>query len=254
MIKEWLIRTKNNHVLGPVTKEKIKQLITNGSIKGDDEVCAGNGYWFFVREQNLVDKYVFGDMAQGFNPVQESLPVLTQISSLDRRSYPVQEATDGAILPNESDLVYPGEDSSVKSQTNDTSVGFNPKKDPSKSLPLSPPRVPGKKKTNNKVSADKLSNIQERAQVKTSVEKKTPPREIKTDAPANRVKVVSKTSMSGTRLILITLLFVIVGAALLYFRGSVVKKLIESSSLIVPKVYAQTLKSNKKKNGLISLR
>ncbi len=75
MNRVWLIRTKNNHILGPVTKEKIQELIANGTIKGDDEVCSGNGYWVYVREQDLIAKYVVSAQEQGFNPVQEAEPV-----------------------------------------------------------------------------------------------------------------------------------------------------------------------------------
>ena len=70
--KNWLIRTKNNHILGPVSKAKIQELISAKSIKGDDEICSGNGYWFYVRENELVEKYIHNDNKQGFNPVQEA--------------------------------------------------------------------------------------------------------------------------------------------------------------------------------------
>jgi len=76
MEKNWLIRTKNNHILGPVTKEKVRELFENGSIKGDDEICSGNGYWFFVREKDLVEKYLLSDNEQDFNPVSEAETVL----------------------------------------------------------------------------------------------------------------------------------------------------------------------------------
>lgn len=76
MEKNWLIRTKNNHILGPVTKEKVRELFENGSIKGDDEVCSGNGFWFFVREKDLVEKYLLSDNDQDFNPVSEAETVL----------------------------------------------------------------------------------------------------------------------------------------------------------------------------------
>jgi len=69
MDKNWLIRTKSNHILGPVSKEKVLELYHNGSIKPDDEVCTGNGYWFFIREEELVEKYLLGSEIQGFNPI-----------------------------------------------------------------------------------------------------------------------------------------------------------------------------------------
>jgi hypothetical protein len=77
MDKNWLIRTKSNHILGPVSKEKVLELYHNGSIKLDDEVCTGNGYWFFVREEELVEKYLLGSESQGFNPISEAKDVLT---------------------------------------------------------------------------------------------------------------------------------------------------------------------------------
>lgn len=76
MEKNWLIRTKNNHILGPVSKEKVRELVNNGSIKGDDEICSGNGYWFYVRETDLVEKYLNGEDDQEFNPVSEAETVL----------------------------------------------------------------------------------------------------------------------------------------------------------------------------------
>lgn len=56
--KNWLIRTTANYIFGPVTKDKIIELYKNGSIHPDDEVCYGNGFWFFVREDDLVEKYL----------------------------------------------------------------------------------------------------------------------------------------------------------------------------------------------------
>ncbi len=76
MEKNWLIRTKSNHILGPVSKEKVLELYNNGSIKQDDEICTGNGYWFFVREDDLVSRFLLGKEIQGFNPISEAKDVL----------------------------------------------------------------------------------------------------------------------------------------------------------------------------------
>jgi|GEM_PF-6654494 len=77
MDKNWLIRTKSNHILGPISKEKLIELIKNNSILPDDEICSGNGYWFFLRESELVEKYIYGSESQTFNPVSEAPDVLT---------------------------------------------------------------------------------------------------------------------------------------------------------------------------------
>lgn len=77
MAKNWLIRTKTNHILGPISKEKVLELLQNGSIKDDDEVCTGNGFWFFIREDDMVSRFLLGREQQNFNPISEAKDVLT---------------------------------------------------------------------------------------------------------------------------------------------------------------------------------
>ena len=77
MDKNWLIRTKSNHILGPVSKEKVVELFQNGSLKANDEICSGNGFWFFIREEDMVARYLLGNERQAFNPLSEAKDVLT---------------------------------------------------------------------------------------------------------------------------------------------------------------------------------
>ncbi len=77
MSKNWLIRTKSNHILGPISKEKVLELLQNGSIKPDDEVCSGNGFWFFIREDDMVARFLLGRELQTFNPISEAKDILT---------------------------------------------------------------------------------------------------------------------------------------------------------------------------------
>lgn len=68
----WLIRTKQNKILGPVSKSKILDLLDKGALTSEDEVCSGNGYWFWIKEAELVDQFLKGDLKQDFNPVSEA--------------------------------------------------------------------------------------------------------------------------------------------------------------------------------------
>ncbi len=77
MSKNWLIRTKTNHILGPISKDKVLELLQNGSIKADDEVCSGNGFWFFIREDDMVARFLMGREQQTFNPISEAKDILT---------------------------------------------------------------------------------------------------------------------------------------------------------------------------------
>ena len=80
-MRNWLIRTKNNKILGPLPKAKVLELYNAGDLKDLDEVCSGNGYWFWIKEKELVEKYLIGEIDQGFNPVSEAKTVLSHNSS-----------------------------------------------------------------------------------------------------------------------------------------------------------------------------
>ncbi len=100
-MKNWLIRTRNHRILGPITKEKLLELYESNSLSDDDEICSGNGYWFYVKEKALLEKYVKGDIEQSFNPISEAKVVL---SNKDQTK--TDEET-GAKLPSDDDLDYP---------------------------------------------------------------------------------------------------------------------------------------------------
>lgn len=119
--KNWLIRTKNRQILGPVTKEKLLEFVKKGALSPQDEVTSGNGYWFYINEKDLVDKYLFGDVPQTFNPISEAPSVLSiqvdkehtgtinpglkedKRGTLTKSSKPVEQTA----LPSDDDLAYP---------------------------------------------------------------------------------------------------------------------------------------------------
>lgn len=105
MEKNWLIRTKNNHILGPVSKAKVRELVKNGSIKGEDELCSGNGFWFFVREKDLVELYLMSDTPQPFNPVSEADTVLAGTDAALRKT---KEEANQASLNQVDDITTVG--------------------------------------------------------------------------------------------------------------------------------------------------
>lgn len=119
-VKNWLIRTKNKQILGPATKEKVIELIEKGSLSGEDEITRGNGYWFWVREQDLLEKYLYGDIPQSFNPISEAQDVLTSKSTPDGVTASIEESPQRAkqkadspavtILPEGDELAYPDDD------------------------------------------------------------------------------------------------------------------------------------------------
>lgn len=70
--RNWLIRTKSNKILGPLSKEKVIEFVQDGTLTEEDELCSGNGFWFWIKEDDLLNKYLFGAEEQTFNPVAEA--------------------------------------------------------------------------------------------------------------------------------------------------------------------------------------
>jgi hypothetical protein len=120
--KNWLIRTKSRQILGPVTKEKLLEFVKKGALSPQDEVTSGNGYWFYINEKDLVDKYLFGDVPQGFNPISEAPSVLSvqqnkehtgtinpglSANASSRIAKPNSKPVEETALPSDDDLAYP---------------------------------------------------------------------------------------------------------------------------------------------------
>ncbi|EPZ49526.1 hypothetical protein M902_0487 [Bacteriovorax sp. BAL6_X] len=70
--RNWLIRTKSNKILGPLSKQKVIEFVQDGTLTDEDEICSGNGYWFWIKEDDLLNRYLFGEEEQNFNPVSEA--------------------------------------------------------------------------------------------------------------------------------------------------------------------------------------
>lgn len=101
MEKNWLIRTKSCHILGPVSREKVVELYQNGSIKPEDEICSGNGFWIWLREKDMVDRYLMGNEKQSFNPISEAPDVCGEIA---QSTTPPVFSEDITLLTNRPNL------------------------------------------------------------------------------------------------------------------------------------------------------
>jgi hypothetical protein len=86
MERNWLIRTSQNQILGPVAKSKLLEFIQKGALGLTDEVASGNGYWFSLKEKDLVEKYLYGDIPQAYNPISESKSILARRDNPDKTS------------------------------------------------------------------------------------------------------------------------------------------------------------------------
>ena len=226
MVKNWLIRTKNNHILGPVSKDKVKELLNKKSIKGDDEVCCGNGYWIFVREEDLLEKYLIGDEEQAFNPVQEAAPC--EISSFPPDYSLLKETSINEIKHN---------------QVNQTLITKNPLLD----------------EVNVKAEASEDQVDESPAELENDVEfeedvdseKKKTKRVIKRRSleAVEKQKSKQKSKFTLNIMLLVGLILLIIFFASNFLKNDLLKSLISNSlNQIIPSVYADDLE--KKKTGI----
>ena len=119
--KNWLIRTHQRQILGPVSKSKLIDFVKKGALAPEDEIASGNGYWFSIREKDLIEKYLFGDIPQTFNPISEAKSVLSistnkeQTHSINPNILPARKPQapqskkqeEEILLPKDEDLDYP---------------------------------------------------------------------------------------------------------------------------------------------------
>jgi hypothetical protein len=236
MEKNWLIRTKNNHILGPVSKNKVRELLAKGSIKADDELCSGNGYWFYVREKELVEKYITGERPQDFNPVAEAISVV--VSKVVEQNQDEQEIQ----LPSDDDLAFPDELESVPEQKNETDE--SPVEDldtKSQSTDI----IQENSDTLDKLR-DKANITQKKSKIKASSSAKE--KNINEDNVLAPVTTRKQKGFLGQNMVqIIAFLFFILALLAFYYRKRIINQILSYDISIVSPVHAQVIPESLKK-------
>ncbi len=219
MVKNWLIRTKSNHILGPVSKEKIIELYQNGSIRPEDEVCSGNGYWFFMREKELVESYILGNTKQSFNPISEARDVLT---AERQNTDSVMEAQTEHTLIGKIDLSSLKETPKAEEKKKLTEEVIKPLRPKAAAPPSPPPSTPGK------------------------IKKKTV-----MQGPVKNKVIIKERKVSDRFVMFTTVIVLLIVAGVLYFRKRLASEFLESAiHHLVPVAHAQeTIDPSKKKTS-----
>jgi hypothetical protein len=55
---QWLIRTSENWIAGPYSKEQVCQMILDGKLGLQDEVCVSDGFWIYIHEREEVKQFL----------------------------------------------------------------------------------------------------------------------------------------------------------------------------------------------------
>jgi len=60
----WLIRTQNNQIVGPYSRDRILEIIQSGTLSFRDELCRANDEWFFLNETEEVRQRLGKDVPE----------------------------------------------------------------------------------------------------------------------------------------------------------------------------------------------
>lgn len=86
MKAQWLIRTHDNKISGPLTADEVRAQVLSRALALQDELCSSEGYWFFLHEAE---------------ELQTQLGVQYPPRSKDREATDTetQTASQGKVLP-----------------------------------------------------------------------------------------------------------------------------------------------------------
>lgn len=105
-MEQWLIRTAQNFVAGPYTRDQVCQLVRDSQLSLQDEVCPANGYWFFLHETAEVKKFLgiqvrraVGENGEEITETQTETTDPLHGAADDEGSVEVEEGPELAELP-----------------------------------------------------------------------------------------------------------------------------------------------------------
>lgn len=79
---QWLIRTSQNIIAGPYTREQVCHLIEDQKLGPDDEVCPANGYWIYLHEEEELLRQLGVKLPHAYGPASEEEITQTQTDTL----------------------------------------------------------------------------------------------------------------------------------------------------------------------------
>ncbi len=94
MSDQWLVRTSQNVILGPYSKDEVCAMIGEGALGLQDEVCLANHFWFFLHEHEEVKRQL-GVEVPTAQLISEDDVTLTQTETIDAIKAAQAELGDG---------------------------------------------------------------------------------------------------------------------------------------------------------------
>lgn len=102
---QWMVRTRHNQLTGVFSKEELIQKIQAGELSREDEICAGNHFWFYLYEsQELKNQLGIDfppglDSASGTATVEVDPEITEDVPQEITRTIHFQSGSKPAIVP-----------------------------------------------------------------------------------------------------------------------------------------------------------
>jgi len=94
-LNQWLVRTAENFVAGPYTRDQIRQLMRESQLGLQDEVCQANGYWIYLHEKEEVVRHLGADTIQWLGESGEEITLTQTESSIEEIELTEKKAAVG---------------------------------------------------------------------------------------------------------------------------------------------------------------
>ncbi len=95
---DWLVRTAQNRLTGPISEEDLKKRILAGEYRLEDEICRANSYWIFLHEQEEVKAFLGVDVPR--HRVKQEEETETGTSTVTDTTLPGRKVSQPATKPN----------------------------------------------------------------------------------------------------------------------------------------------------------
>jgi len=240
MEKNWLIRTHQNQILGPISKERVIELIRKGNLISEDEVCSGNGFWFQIKEKDLLEKHVYNNEKQTFNPVSEAKSIFMKDEAGEIKSIGIPDVGEPNSFPGKSDLEFP---EIKKSDTEEMELNLLPE-----SGDLVFPEESNKPGTQKLENSSGLAKPEELPRSMT--EKKEKRKKVRKKKLKKKYQVIEEPKRNDRFLFYIFLLLLMILLGVFIFYKNTLNSLFPKSSgnlsLFFPEAMAQTIDVKKK--------
>lgn len=90
-----MVRTAENYLAGPYTRDQIRQLVREVQLGLQDEVCQANHYWFFLHERDEVVRQLGNDVVSWLGESGEEITLTQTEPSIEEIELTERKAAEG---------------------------------------------------------------------------------------------------------------------------------------------------------------